>query len=205
MALLSNRTRNDTETDSGAGTTTTVLPARTPAATGKAQVDERLAAQRRLEARTAAATGATAERKPIIVGRDGTAEMVVTGPRTRASMMATLSLMLGLVAALSVLTGVLAGPGVGVGLLAAFAAIGGLSATAHRHVAGKHNAVLGLLLGLAAIVVGILTLTGNLPWLHTDTDQVMRLRDWLDVHVPWLFPRGVRGSGATLWAVRLSE
>lgn len=190
MALLSNRTSNDTDThDSGAGTTTIVTPAATgKAAMGKAQVDERLAAQRRLEARTAAATVATTERKPVTVGRDGTAEMVLTGPRARASVMATLSLVLGLVAVLTVLTGVLAGPGVGVGLLAAFAAIGGISATAHRHVAGKHNAVLGLLLGLAAIVVGTFALTGNLPWLHTDTDQVMWLRDWLDARAPWLFP-----------------
>jgi hypothetical protein len=124
----------------------------------------------------------------VTVGRDSTTEMVVTGPRARGSLMATLSLVLGLAAALTVLTGVLAGPGVGLGLLAAFAAIGGMSATGHRHVAGKHDASLGLLLGLAAIVVGTLTLTGNLPWLHTDTDQVMRMRDWLDARVPWLFP-----------------
>jgi hypothetical protein len=197
MALPWNRTsngterndveRNDNETDeSGGGTTTTVMPARQPAATGTAQVDERLAAQRRLEARAATAT--TAKRQPVTVGSDATEEMVVLGPRARGSMMATLSLVLGLVAALTVLTGVLTGPGVGLGLLAAFAAIGGVAATGHRHVAGKHDAFLGLLLGLAAIVVGTLTLTGNLPWLDTDTDQVMRLRDWLDARAPWLFP-----------------
>jgi hypothetical protein len=191
MALLGNRTTNDIETDDAASTTT-VMPARTPSASGTAKVDERLAAQRRLEARTAAATpaatAATAERKPVTVGRDGTEEMVLTGPRPRASVWATLSLIIGLLSLLTVFTGVLAGPGVGLGLLAAFAAIGGISATSRRHVAGKGDAMLGLLLGLAAIVVGTLTLTGNLPWLNTDTDQVMRVRDWMDARLPWLFP-----------------
>ena len=187
MALLGNRT-NDIETDDAASTTT-VMPARTPSASGTAKVDERLAAQRRLEARTAAATtAATAERKPVTVGRDGTEEMVLAGPRPRASVWATLSLIIGLLSLLTVFTGVLAGPGVGLGLLAAFAAIGGISATSRRHVAGKGDAMLGLLLGLAAIVVGTLTLTGNLPWLNTDTDHVMRVRDWMDARLPWLFP-----------------
>jgi len=184
MALLTNRTSKESATDDG-GSATTVLPARTPAASGKAQVDERLAAQRRLEARAAAATDT---RTPITVGRDSTSEMVVSGPRARSSMMATLSLVIGLAAVLTVFTGVLAGPGVGLGLVAAFAAIGGISATSRRHVAGKTDAVLGLALGLAAIVIGVLTLTGNIPWLDTGTDQVMRVRDWLDARASWLFP-----------------
>ena len=110
------------------------------------------------------------------------------GPRPRASVFATLSLMLGLAAALTVMTGVLAGPGVGLGLLATFAAIGGIAATSRRHVAGKGDAMIGMMLGLGAIVVGILAMTGNLPWLDTANDQVMRVRDWLDAQAPWLFP-----------------
>jgi hypothetical protein len=103
-------------------------------------------------------------------------------------MLATLSLMLGLGATFAVLSGLLAGIGVGLGLLATFAAIGGIAATSRRHVAGKGDALLGMLLGLASIVVGSLAMTGVLPWLDPGSDQVMRLHDWLDVRMPWLFP-----------------
>jgi hypothetical protein len=198
MALLSNRTSDDlsTQDENGDGrvdrsddriaaerdAATTVVPRVSDRPTGKAQVDERLAAQRRLEAHTAAATAT--------LPRDDS-EVLTTmpeGPRPRASFFATLSLMLGLAAALTVMTGVLAGPGVGLGLLATFAAIGGIAATSRRHVAGKGDATLGMVLGLAAIIVGVLAMTGNLPWLDTANDQVMRVRDWLQAQAPWLFP-----------------
>jgi hypothetical protein len=171
MTLQTSRTA---QVEDGA-TTGTMTAVRTPA-TGSAQVDERLAAQRRREA----AARAT-------IARDDT-EILATGPRPRASLLATTSLILGLAASLSVLTGLLAGPGVGLGLLAAFAAIGGISATSRRHVAGKSDALLGMALGLTAIVIGTLILTGNLPWITSDTDQVMRVRDWLDARMPWMFP-----------------
>jgi hypothetical protein len=103
-------------------------------------------------------------------------------------MLATLSLILGLGGAGAVLSGILAGVGVGLGLLATFAAIGGIAATSRRHIAGKGDALLGMGLGLAAIVVGSLAMTGSLPWLDLGTDNVTRLRDWLDVRLPWLFP-----------------
>jgi hypothetical protein len=176
MALLTNRTSNEIGTDDDA--TTVTRP------TGTAQVDERLAERRRLEARAATAATVTQPK----AAKAPTTEMVLPSPRPRASLMATLSLVVGLVAALTVLTGVLAGPGVGIGLLAAFAAIGGIAATSRRHVAGRMDAMLGLVLGLGAIVMGVLMLTGNISWLDTGTDQVMRVRDWLDTAVPWLFP-----------------
>jgi hypothetical protein len=198
MALLSNRTseevavqdengdgwvdRSDDRIAAERGTSTTVIPPVSDRPTGKAQVDERLAAQRRLEARSAAATAT--------LPRDDSEVLTTTpeGPRPRASFFATLSLMLGLAAALTVMTGVLAGPGVGLGLLATFAAIGGIAATSSRHVAGKGDALIGMALGLGAIVVGVLAITGNLPWLDTTNDQVMQVRDWLNAQAPWLFP-----------------
>ena len=73
------------------------------------------------------------------------------GPRPRASLLATLSLVLGVAAVLTVLTGALAGPGVALGLLAAIFGIGGMSATGRRHVAGKSDAMLGMALALSAI------------------------------------------------------
>jgi hypothetical protein len=124
---------------------------------------------------TAAAPDHTVRDKPV----DRPAP-VVAGPRPRASLLATLSLILGVVAALVVLTGLLAGYGIGLGVLAALLAVGGIAATRRRHVAGKSDALIGLVLGLGAVVVGIMALTGALPWLGTDTDSVSQLRDWLD-------------------------
>jgi hypothetical protein len=110
------------------------------------------------------------------------------GPRARASVMATLSLVVGVGAALTVLTGLLAGPGIGLGLIAAFLGIAGISATSRRHVAGKADAFLGIALGLGAIVVGSLALTGLLSWLSGDANQVTQVHDWLAARVSWLFP-----------------
>jgi hypothetical protein len=191
VALLTNRTSKEIPTGDD-GSTTTVIP-RTPAATGKARVDERLAEQRRQDLAAAplgagSEVGASPSARAAAREKPPTTEMTLPTPRPRASLMATMALMLGLAAALTVLTGVLAGPGVGIGLLAAFAAIGGFAATGRRHVSGRRDALLGMLLGLAAIVVGVLALTGSIPWLDPGTDQVMRIRDWLDAQAPWLFP-----------------
>lgn len=146
---------------------------------GRAQVDELLAARRRFEARQAAAAETT------VLAPDDT---TVIGPRPRTSMLATLSLVFGVGSALGVLTGLLAGPGVAVGLLAVVLGIGGVMATGRRHVAGKGDALLGIALGLGAVVVGVLALTGLLPWLSGETNTVERARDWLLAYVPWLFP-----------------
>ncbi len=102
------------------------------------------------------------------------------GPRPRASVLATLSLVAGVSAALMVLTGMLAGYGLAVGVLALVLAIAGISATGRRHVAGKTDALIGLVLGLAAVVGGILVLTGSLPWLTMDAQPLTNLRQWLD-------------------------
>jgi len=161
---------------------------------GRAQVDERLASQRRLEERTAAAQAAAAGstttmpvvREPLPESTVVTPEVV--GPRPRSSVLATLSLILGVGAALSVLSGVLAGPGIALGIVAAFLGIGGIAATSRRHVAGKMDALLGVILGLAAIVVGALALTGTLSWLDGNTNEIMRAHDWLATQMPWLFP-----------------
>jgi hypothetical protein len=114
------------------------------------------------------------------------AERVVAGPRPRSSGLATISLILGVVAAAAVATGVLAAPGVLLGVLAVLAGIGGVSATGSRHVAGRSEALFAVVLGLAAVVFGIMALTDTLSWLSSDTNQVSRLRDWLYDKVSWL-------------------
>jgi hypothetical protein len=84
-------------------------------------------------------------------------------------------------AALIVATGVLAVIGVGVGVLSLLFAIGGLSATGRRYrfIAGRGQALAGLLLATAAIVVGILVITGVLPGFGTDSNLAEQLHDWL--------------------------
>ncbi|MFB6397169.1 thrombospondin [Polymorphospora lycopeni] len=103
-----------------------------------------------------------------------------TGPRPRTSLLATISLILGVAGILFVLTGALAGYGIGIGAVGALLGVAGISATARRHISGKTEALLGLALGLAAVVIGILAMTGQFAWPTTDGDTVVRFREWLD-------------------------
>jgi hypothetical protein len=104
----------------------------------------------------------------------------VAGPKPRASLLATLGLILGVASALLVLSGPLLGYGIGVAVLALILSLSGISATGRRHVAGRTDALIGMVLSLAAVVVGVLALTGSLSWLGTDMQPVHSLREWLD-------------------------
>ena len=101
-------------------------------------------------------------------------------PRPRASLLATLGLILAVASALLVLSGPLLGYGIGVAVLALILSLSGVHATGKRHVAGKSDALIGMFVALAAIVVGVLALTGSLSWLGTDMQPVSSLREWLD-------------------------
>ncbi|MFF0369625.1 thrombospondin [Micromonospora sp. NPDC005087] len=105
---------------------------------------------------------------------------VTRGPRPRASLLATLGLIVSVAGALFVLTGTLAGYGIGLGALGAVLSVLGLMATRRRHVAGKTDALFGVLIGLAAVVIGVLATTGQFDWPTTDGDWVQRFREWLD-------------------------
>ncbi len=107
-------------------------------------------------------------------------DAVVAGPKPRASLLATLGLVLAVASALLVLSGPLLGYGIGVAVLALILSLSGIHATGKRHVAGKSDALLGMVLSLAAIVVGVLALTGSLSWLGTDMQPVNSTREWLD-------------------------
>ncbi|WP_319460829.1 DUF4190 domain-containing protein [Micromonospora sp. RTP1Z1] len=122
--------------------------------------------------------------RPVPVDRDR-ADLdgdvpVVVGPRPRASLLATLGLIVSVAGALFVLTGTLAGYGVGLGAVGAVLAVLGLSATRRRHVAGKLDALIGIGVGLAAVVLGVVALSGQFDWPTTDGDWVGRFREWLD-------------------------
>ncbi len=137
------------------------------------------AATERAEAAAEAERAAT-ERAAADADREPAPPPVVAGPRPRASLLATLALITGVAAALLVLSGPLAGYGIGLAVLALILSLGGISATGRRHVAGKTDALIGMVLALGAIVVGVLALTGSLPWLGTGTQPVNQLREWLD-------------------------
>ncbi|BFU42595.1 hypothetical protein [Krasilnikovia sp. MM14-A1004] len=105
---------------------------------------------------------------------------VTAVPKPRASLLATLGLIAAVTSALLVLSGPLVGYGIGLAALALVLSLAGFSATGKRHVAGKTDALIGMCVALGAIVVGVLALTGSLPWLGTDTQPATNLREWLD-------------------------
>ena len=109
------------------------------------------------------------------------------GPKPRASLLATLGLILGVASVLLVLSGPLLGYGIGVAVLGLILSLLGIRATRKRHVAGKTDALIGLLLSIAALVVGVLALTGRLSWLGTDMQPVADAREWLDARFTNLF------------------
>jgi hypothetical protein len=115
-----------------------------------------------------------------VVDRRTETPVAPAGPRPRASFMATLSLIFGVAGAAFVLSGVLAGYGIALGAIAVVLSIFGISATRRRHVSGKTDALLGFGIGAAAIVIGILAMTGSFSWPTTDASWAERLREWLD-------------------------
>ncbi|MEV0805809.1 thrombospondin [Micromonospora sp. NPDC050200] len=118
--------------------------------------------------------------RPVDRDEAGREAPVVAGPKPRASLLATLGLVVSVVGALFVLTGTLAGYGIAVGAAGAVLSVLGLLATRRRHVAGKTDALIGVLLGLAAVVLGVVAMTGQFDWPTTDGDWVSRFREWLD-------------------------
>jgi hypothetical protein len=142
-----------------------------------AKVDDRAAANR--DANIDMAKLRT-DRARVDAGRTEERVPVVAGPKPRSSMLATFGLIFGVASALLVLSGPLLGYGIGVAGLALVLSLAGIHATGRRHVAGKTDALIGMVLALGAIVVGVLALTGSLGWAGTDIQPVTSVREWLD-------------------------
>ena len=159
---------------------------------------ERLAAQERVEGRAEGraderATGRTAvvERPPVVDrDRDGVDDRVQTAPapkiRARASLAATLALIVGLTSVYCALTGRLAPIAVALGVIGLLLSFAGLSATGRPRIAGSGLAVFALLLSVGGAVLGVLAMTHSVSWIDSDVDQVSRLRDWFDTQFPFM-------------------
>jgi hypothetical protein len=104
----------------------------------------------------------------------------------RVSVWATLGLMVGLVGLGLSLTGLLAPEGVAVAGLGLAMSVIGLVTTRLPAIAGRGLAVLGLLLSLAAGVLGGIAMTGEVGWLASDVNQVSRVHGWLVDRWSWL-------------------
>jgi hypothetical protein len=104
----------------------------------------------------------------------------------RVSALATLGLIVGLAALFATLTGLLAPVGVAAGVVGGAISAGGLVGASRRGVTGHSVALLGLLLSIAAIVLGVMAMGGYLPWLDSRTDEVLKARDWLNAHLSFL-------------------
>jgi hypothetical protein len=187
-----NRTTNDTNPYRAGSDRAATERAAAAASTDRAATERAAAAARaERDAANRDSDATTAELRPRDmrdpVGRrrdvDRTDEMpAVAGPKPRASLLATLGLIGGVAAALLVLSGPLLPYGISLAVLALILSVSGMHATGRRHVAGKTDALIGMVLSLGAIVVGVLALTGSLSWLGTDTQPVTTLRQWLDAH-----------------------
>ncbi|BBH64588.1 hypothetical protein ACTI_12730 [Actinoplanes sp. OR16] len=167
--------------------TTTMIPATRTSGDATTATIPATRTDHRTEAQRAAAV--TEDRRTPVENRPVENRPVESKPvesrpvpdrKPRASLAATTGLILGVAGALLVLSGPLMGYGMGVAALGLIFSVVGFFATRKRHIAGKTDALIGLLLSIAAIVVGILALTGSLYWLGTDMQPVNDLRQWLD-------------------------
>lgn len=125
---------------------------------------------------------------PSAGGSAAATSSVASHQRARTSVLANVSLVVAVVGAIATATGVLAAPGAVLGLVAALFGMGGITATRQQHITGTGNAVVGVAVGLLSLVAGALAVTGILPWLDPETNQVTRLVEWLDANLPWVTP-----------------
>ncbi|MEV6932368.1 hypothetical protein AB0M46_48845 [Dactylosporangium sp. NPDC051485] len=107
------------------------------------------------------------------------------GP-ARVSPLAVTGFFLGVVGVAAALTGILAPWAIAAGALGLLFSFGGIIAGVRPNVAGRGLGTLGVLLSGTAVVFAIIAMTGQVSWLDSHTDQVARLKDWLDARLPWM-------------------
>jgi hypothetical protein len=130
-------------------------------------------------------TDTTAPVEPVTDTETTRADHPVT-MRARASLAATIGVIAGVVGVAAALTGLLAPFGIVLGVLGLLFSFAGMSAGRKPNVAGRGLGALGLLVSFVAIVFSVLALTHAASWLDSNVDQVARLRDWVNVKLPWM-------------------
>ncbi|GIJ47541.1 hypothetical protein Val02_44270 [Virgisporangium aliadipatigenens] len=106
--------------------------------------------------------------------------------RARASLIATLALLVGVTSVYAALTGVLAPVAVVLGVIGLILSFGGMSASGKPRIAGGGLALFALILSVGGAVLGVLAMNHTTGWLDSDIDQVARLRDWIDTQLPFM-------------------
>ena len=104
---------------------------------------------------------------------------------SRVSIWAAGGALIAVVAICATVTGLLAPVGAAIGVVATLASLIGLRTTS-RHLAGHGLAILGVLLGLAAIVIGAFAVTRHYAWPNSTVDEIARWHSWLVARWPWL-------------------
>ena len=112
----------------------------------------------------------------------------LTPPRrwTRVSAWATIGLITGLLAVAASLTGLLAAEGIAVGLISMIICLIAARFVRRPHLTGHSLVLIGLLTAMAAIVIGVLAVTGHFAWPNYHTNEIDRLHTWLTARWPWL-------------------
>ena len=104
---------------------------------------------------------------------------------SRVSIWAAGGALLAVVAICATVTGLLAPVGAAIGVVATLVSLIGLRTTS-RHLAGHGLAILGVFLGLAAIVIGAFAVTRHYAWPNSTVDEIARWHSWLVARWPWL-------------------
>ena len=104
---------------------------------------------------------------------------------SRVSIWAAGGALIAVVAICTTVTGLLAPVGAAIGVVATLASLIGLRTTS-RHLAGHGLAIVGVFVGLAAIVIGAFAVTRHYAWPNSTVDEIARWHSWLVTRWPWL-------------------
>ena len=104
---------------------------------------------------------------------------------SRVSIWAAGGALIAVVAICATVTGLLAPVGAAIGVVATLASLIGLRMTG-RHLAGHGLAIIGVFVGLAAIVIGAFAVTRHYAWPNSTVDEIARWHSWLVARWPWL-------------------
>lgn len=104
----------------------------------------------------------------------------------RVSAGAVLGLVISVAGLCATLTGLLAPEGFAIGVIGVLVSVAGYNGAGRARVAGRGVATLGVLFGLAAIVLAVVAMTGAFSWPNSSTDQISHWHTWLVAHWAWL-------------------